>query len=263
MLIASTRHFFGSLVLSLGLAASAAAQTSPALPVPIRPGDARLDVAHLPMQPETYRCFYMQNGQTAQFKLVSQLYADAARHRLTRVQVKDFGAGRTMIDSTVADLATLRPLYMSGRMAGVMTMELHFTGQQVRASVARNGAPAQVATHTMPQPYFDSNLSEIVFRLLPLAPGLRATIPCYEYEEAGQTVYRVLSVREDYLLGPDERLQKTWLVDMDQDQKTPFTLWLDQKNHELLKAVYYIGPGKSMVTFKVPAGTATADGRTR
>lgn len=262
VLSASVRYFLGPFVLPLALAAGAAAQTPAAAPAPapIIPGDARLDLRLLPMQPETYRCFYMQDGKGYKCTLVSRLFVDAARHRLTRVQVKDFGAGHIMTDSTVADLTTLRPIYMSGRAAGALTMVLRFAGQQVQTSVARGGAPAQQATHAMPQPYFDSNLSEIVFRLLPLAPGLQATVPCYEYEEAGQTLLHVRSVREDYLLGPDERLQRTWLVEMDQDQTKPFTLWIDQKTRELLKVVYYTGPGKSVAIFKVPTVAAAEAG---
>ena len=106
-------------------------------------------------------------------------------------------------------------------------------------------------------------MGEIVFRLLPLAPGLQATVPCYEYEEAGQTLYRVLSVREDYLLGPDERLQKTWLVEMDQDQKKTFTLWIDQKTRELLKIVYRIDPTTSMAVFRVPAEAIAGAGQVK
>lgn len=107
--------------------------------------------------------------------------------------------GRTLLDSTIANINTLAPVRM--RMVTTphfMKMDLDFHARDVHA-IADKGGKKTDTLHKMEEGYFDSNLLEYVFGLLPYKKGFKATINAYTFEQHGMDPWQVEYVGEDIL----------------------------------------------------------------
>ncbi|MDF2190067.1 hypothetical protein [Paraflavitalea sp. CAU 1676] len=107
--------------------------------------------------------------------------------------------GRTLLDSTIADLKTLAPVRM--RMVTTphfMKMDLRFAAREVYA-VADKGGHLIDTLHRMEEGYFDSNLLEYLIGLLPYKKGFNARLNVYTFERNGMDPWQVEYVGEDML----------------------------------------------------------------
>lgn len=107
--------------------------------------------------------------------------------------------GHILLDSTIASTATLAPVRM--RMVTTphfMSMNLDFRSREVHAVADKPGQKTDTL-HKMEEGYFDSNLLEYLFGLLPYKKGFKVTLNAYTFERNGMDPWQVEYVGEDVL----------------------------------------------------------------
>lgn len=165
------------------------------------------------------------------------------------VQQMTLPDGRILLDSTIADSKTLAPVRM--RMVttpSFMQMDLQFQAQAVHA-VANKGGKKTDTLHRMEAGYFDSNLLEYLFGLLPYKKGFTATLNAYTFEKQGMDPWQVEYVGEDMLsLGNGHSIQ-CHVAKTGNAGKAPDALaWIEKSTGRVIKRVIPMGKMFYIVT---------------
>jgi len=157
--------------------------------------------------------------------------------------------GRRLLDSTIADLRTLSPVRM--RMVttpNFMSMELDFKAQAVHA-IAEKGGHQTDTIHHMEAGYFDSNLLEYLFGLLPYKEGFKATINTYTFERKGMDPFVVEYVGEEVLTAPNGQTTHCYIVKTGSAGKAPDAkLWIEKTTGKVVKHVVPMGKMTYVIT---------------
>jgi hypothetical protein len=163
-------------------------------------------------------------------KQIQQLYKtdeitiDKEKNLLIRAQQKSFASTYFLIDTTVADLKTLRPIKMWMKTHPFsMDMDLTFNERDVHAIVNRQNLHTDTL-HAMEAGYFDSNLVEYVMGLLPYKEGYTALLNAYTFEHNGMSPYKVEYLGKDMI---DKA--RCNLVKVNSGETTWF-LWFNETN---------------------------------
>lgn len=205
----------------------------------VAPGNKALALNTIRPYSVTYS-FTMKQGETKRdmggFKEELSFKEITGEQYLVRVQ--NVGGDRA-IDSSIANAATLVPLYHSGtNRGGIMT--LHFGNDIVTGKkIIKPKDSLVVINMKMAQPYFDSNLIDLVVRMLPLKDGYQAKVPTFLYESGGLAWLDIKAVESTEFSG------KTWRVDTEFGGKKT-TFWINKETRDLMKLVSYPAPGIEM-----------------
>ncbi|WP_118953061.1 DUF3108 domain-containing protein [Taibaiella helva] len=130
---------------------------------------------------------------------------------VTRVQLKN--APAPWIDTSVAELPTLRPLYHASYNAQ-RDMVLYF-GASVTGSYRDKTKPDTVTINDpAPAGCFDSNLYPRLLAWLPLKEGYRQSLQVYDYNPSasGPTAVRIENVKSGVYPSVRAGLRKVWIV---------------------------------------------------
>ena len=115
-------------------------------------------------------------------------------------------SGGTMLDSSIADRATLLPRTHHTTSAA-RTMQLEFSpGNVVGQFVARGKAPAEIK-EKVSEGVFDSSMLDVLVAALPLDAGYKARLPVFLWEAGGEIDAEVV-VTGSEMVGTDD----TWTV---------------------------------------------------
>ena len=157
--------------------------------------------------------------------------------------------GRRLLDSTIADINTLSPVRM--RMVTTphfMSMNLDFQSNQVHAMADKPGKKTDTL-HAMEEGYFDSNLLEYLFGLLPYKKGFKATLNVYTFERNGMDPFSVEYVGEDVLTGPGGTMTWCYLAKTGNSKTAPdATIWIEKATGKVLKHVVPMGKMYYIIT---------------
>lgn len=157
--------------------------------------------------------------------------------------------GRRLLDSTIADIHTLAPIRM--RMVTTphfMSMNLDFHTKDVHA-VANKGGKLTDTLHTMEEGYFDSNLLEYLFGLLPYKKGFKTTINAYTFERNGMDPYKVEYVGEDVLPAPNGNGVWCYVAKTGNGSNAPDAMaWIEKATGKILKRIIPMGKNYYIIT---------------
>jgi len=130
---------------------------------------------------------------------------------VTRVHLKN--APAPWVDTSVAELPTLRPLYHASYNAQ-RDMVLHFGASVTGSYRDKTKLDAITINDSLPAGYFDSNLYPRLLAWLPLKEGYRQTLQAYDYNPAasGLTTVRIESVKSGVFASVRSGLRKVWIV---------------------------------------------------
>jgi hypothetical protein len=217
----------------------------------IKAGDRQICYSLIKPQRNLYKYVMMDSTGKKVMEAVSEeiISIDSAHQQLIRTQINSFGNGRTLTDSTIADLHTLRPVRM--RMVtspSVMSMNLDFRPTQVKAIANRNGVHTDTV-HRMEEGYFDSNLIEYLFRLLPYADGFQALVNAYTFERSGMDPHTIRYLGEDLAEDASGNIRKMNLVEVTSTDGKAFSLfWFDKDTGKMYKHVGRFGNRRFLAT---------------
>jgi hypothetical protein len=152
------------------------------------------------------------------------------------------------IDSSIADAKTLMPV----RHVGIhpsRTMILNFSGSRVRGTYAAESQPVRAIDHPMEARPYDSSLYDLVIASLPLAPGYRARLPVYVYEQGGLVWYDVaVTGREPLDLSDGSRID-AWAVEVNEDGHLRSRIWVGVgPQREVVRSTFYFPGGQFVST---------------
>jgi hypothetical protein len=161
------------------------------------------------------------------------------------IEVERFpGGGGTIVDTAVADLATLKALAHSSHQPS-RTMRFAFSataadGEVTTAGAAPGPAPRVESVHQeLGGAIFDSNVIELVVAALPLRDGLDVELPFFIYERGGRVPMRV-AVRERATTSfPVLGARNAWVVSVGVPG-APATVWVDSRTRAVLRTRYDI-----------------------
>lgn len=129
----------------------------------------------------------------------NSVYEEPSKNVIVRIQKRYLGNRGVLIDSTFANARTLAPLRMSMTTEPhSMSMNLQFQQTQVKAKADMNGQKTD-ATHEVKEPYFDSNLLDVLIGLLPYKKDYSAVINTYTFERKGIDSYQIQYLSDDVL----------------------------------------------------------------
>lgn len=150
----------------------------------IKPGDKNLQQHWL--KSSSFEMIWYAERDTQRIQLgtvVTQIQVKDEVSVITQVNLQ--GRNTQWVDTTVAAIKTLSPLYHSSYNSN-RDMVLNF-GKRVTGYYRDKvkGTKLEIADTTVINEYFDSNLYPHLLRLLPLKDGYTATIPIYDFNPNG------------------------------------------------------------------------------
>jgi hypothetical protein len=174
---------------------------------------------------------------------------NTAKGWLILTQDNQLPDGRRLLDSTIADLKTLSPVRM--RMVTTphfMSMNLDFRTKDVHAIADKPGKKTDTI-HAMEEGYFDSNLLEYLYGLLPYQKGFKATINAYTFERNGMDPFGVEYVGEDVLTASNGSMTWCYLAKTG-SARNPLdaTVWIEKSTGKVLKHVIPMGKMYCIIT---------------
>jgi hypothetical protein len=162
---------------------------------------------------------------------------------LLEVEQRFPGGGGEIVDTAVADLATLRAVAHRSHQP-TRTMRFEFAGNVAQGLVtshsAGDGVPRVDTVHqTLGGAIYDSNVIELVVASLPLAPQFSAELPFFIYERGGRVPMGV-TVRERAMISfPHVGRREAWVVSVGVPD-APATVWVDTRTRAVLRVRYDI-----------------------
>ncbi|HEY6092331.1 MAG TPA: hypothetical protein VIV83_10090 [Gemmatimonadales bacterium] len=160
------------------------------------------------------------------------------RPALLQVEQRFPGRGGEIVDTAVAELATLRAVSHQSHQP-TRTMRFVFA-DAAEGSVAVHTAAGDstVAVHQpLGGPLFDSNVIDLVVASLPLRPGFSEELPFFFYERGGRVLMRV-TVRERATVAFAQLgMRDVWVLNV-AVPGAPATMWIDAKAHVPLRVRY-------------------------
>jgi hypothetical protein len=157
--------------------------------------------------------------------------------------------GRHLLDSTIANINTLAPVRM--RMVTTphfMSMNLDFRTSEVHVVADKSGKKTDTL-HKMADGYFDSNLLEYLFGLLPYKKGFHATINAYTFEKNGMDPFEVEYVGEDILPAAEGGMTYCFVAKIGNAGSAPDGMaWIEKSTGKVLKRVIPMGKMYYMIT---------------
>ncbi len=173
--------------------------------------------------------------------VVLQVVRTSAHTALLQVEQRFPGGGGEIVDTAIAELATLRAVAHRSHQP-TRIMRFTFDGTDARGTVIAlrpAGDSVTPVQQSLGGPIFDSNVIDLVVAALPLRSGFTTELPFFIYERGGRVAMPV-AVREratvDFShLGPRE----VWIVGIGVPG-APATVWVDTQTRAVLRVRYDI-----------------------
>ena len=181
------------------------------------------------------------DSSTGTRTVVRRVTREGAGLRFLEVEQRFPAAGGEIIDTAIAELATLRAVAHRSHQPQ-RTMLFTFDSAQAQGTVtSRSAGEARVENVRQDTGglIFDSNIIDLVVAALPLRPGFSATLPFFIYERGGRVPMPV-TVQEQGSAGfQDLGQREVWVVSVGVPG-APATVWVDRRTREVLRVRYDI-----------------------
>jgi hypothetical protein len=173
--------------------------------------------------------------------VVLRVIAAARTAPLLEVEQRFPGAGGEIVDTALAELATLRAVAHRSHQP-TRTMRFTFAASDAEGTVAVLGAARDSVAHVhqpLGGPIFDSNVIDLVVASLPLREGFTAEVPFFIYERGGRVPMPVAVKERTTVAFARFGLREVWIVTVGVPG-APATVWVDTATHTVLRIRYDI-----------------------
>ncbi|HEY5826188.1 MAG TPA: hypothetical protein VIT44_17580, partial [Cyclobacteriaceae bacterium] len=153
-------------------------------------------------------------------------------------------------DSSIAELSTLKPIYVSSASPGSKIIYDYSAGQSIKITSEKNGKVESNEKFMMPNAYFDGFLGEYLLGALPLKAGYTAQFEIYNGNKKQNSITLIKQVIEDVLITNHGKPIPVYLVIVDiADIEILYSI--DKNTKEILKSVYSFGDGRYFIKSRV------------
>lgn len=146
-----------------------------------------------------------------------------------------------LVDTSINNFNDLSPVSHAGNnLSGYL--HLNFGKSKVTGEkyLSKNDSLIKINTK-MPTPYFDSNMFEVVLRLLPLDNNFKGAVPYYQFETGGYTIYSVKVIGSEELKNPDGTTENSWILETSYNDSRS-DIYISKKTREVLKKMVIRSP---------------------
>lgn len=175
--------------------------------------------------------------------VVLQAIGGPGSARLLEVEQRFPGGGGEIIDTSIAELETLRAVAHRSHQP-TRTMRFDFVENVAQGLVTSHQAGDSLARvdtvrQTIGGAIYDSNVIDLVVGALPLLPQFSAELPFFIYERGGRVPMQV-TVRERATVSfPHLGRREAWVVAVGVPD-APATIWVDTRTRAVLRVRYDI-----------------------
>ncbi len=140
----------------------------------------------------------------------------------------------SLIDTSINNYNDLSPVMHSGHNSSGF-MHLNFGESRVTGEkyFSKNDSTFVINTN-MPGPYFDSNMFEVVLKLLPLKENYETSIPYYIFESGGYVLYKAKVTRDEEFKTAKGEMKNVWVLETT-DGKSTSRLFIAKDSREVMK----------------------------
>lgn len=159
--------------------------------------------------------------------------------RLLEVEQRFPGGGGEIVDTAIADRATLRAVAHQSHQPRKV-MRFAFGGRVAEGTVVAIPGDSVTPVHQdVGGPIFDSNIIDLVVASLPLAPGFSAEVPFFIYERGGRVPMTVTVTSRERVAFARLGEREVWVATVTVPD-APATVWVDTKTRAVLRVRYDI-----------------------
>lgn len=202
------------------------------------------------------KCRFMtidSTGKVLTESTVINMYSvDSASNRFIKTQFRMVGKQGTLVDSTVAELSTLKPIRMSMNTTPfLMTMHLDFNDKDVHAKAKRGKANTDTV-HKMSSPYFDSNLFDYFVGLLKYQPGASYQFNMYTFELNGDDPFTLTCVGEETIADGKNNQVPVYHIEASSKSMRGMKVqyWIEKSTGSVVKNTFKIGGGRTFIILR-------------
>lgn len=235
-------------ILTIGMPHESTAQAHSSSPL-IIPGSTELQLQKIKPYEHTFELYLVAGEEEA---LIGTLNESVRVLRnegvIERVQRLSRPNQPEHVDSLRASLHSLIPLSHSSSNAS-REITLHFDSLKVEGSFDEADTEPLEFGQNFDHPYFDSNWTDLVIRLLPLKPGYKRTIRTFEVVPDGSpgfVPYHLEVSRQEAIQTANKTSKKVWVINQIKENRTT-TFYVEVQSRELLRLEVPISDTQKMV----------------
>ena len=171
--------------------------------------------------------------------VVFQVTHGEDHQQLLEVEQRFPAGGGEIVDTAIADLATLRAVAHRSHQPS-RTMRFDFTAKTAEGTVVSIPGDSVTSVHQdLGGLIFDSNVIDLVVASLPLKQGFTADVPFFIYERGGRVPMTVAVKARARIAFAKLGQREVWVVSVSVPD-APATVWVDTKTHAVLRIRYDI-----------------------
>jgi len=146
-----------------------------------------------------------------------------------------------LIDTSIDNFDNLSPVFHAGHNSSGY-MHLNFGKSKVTGEkyFSKNDSLYIINTD-MPGDYFDSNIFEVVLRLLPLKENYEARIPYYLFESGGYVLYKAKVTGDEEFKTAKGKIENVWVLETF-DGKSTTRFYITKDTRTVIKMVSIRSP---------------------
>ena len=155
-----------------------------------------------------------------------------------------------LIDTSIDKCDNLAPVFHAGHNSSGY-MHLNFGKSEVTGEkyFSKNDS-LYIINNNMPGSYFDSNMFEVVLRLLPLKENYEVSVPYYIFESGGYVLYKVKVTGEDELKTGNDEMKDVWVLEA-KDNESATTFYITKETREVIKMISIRSPQLKIISTKI------------
>ena len=141
-----------------------------------------------------------------------------------------------LIDTSINNFNDLSPVFHSGHnSSGYMHLNFRRTKVTGKKYFSKNDSTF-VINMSMPGPYFDSNMFDVVLQLLPLKKDFEGSIPYYEFESGGYVIYKAKVTGDKKFKTAKGKMKNVWVLETT-DGKSATEFYITKETRSIVKKV--------------------------
>lgn len=146
-----------------------------------------------------------------------------------------------LVDTSIDNFDNLSPIFHAGHNSSGY-MHLNFGKSKVTGEkyFSQNDS-LYIINNNMPGGYFDSNMFEVVLKLLPLKENYEVSIPYYVFESGGYVLYEAKVTGEEKLKTQKGKIKNVWVLEVT-DGKSTSSFYITKDTRTVIKGVSIRSP---------------------
>ena len=155
-----------------------------------------------------------------------------------------------LIDTSIDNCDNLSPVFHAGHNSSGY-MYLNFRKSKVTGEkyFLKNDS-LFIINNDMQGGYFDSNMFQVILRLLPLKKDYKASIPYYEFESGGYVLYKAKVIGDEEFRTEEGGTKNVWILETENGKSTS-KFYITKDTREVIKMITIRSSKLKIVSTKI------------